>query len=89
MTVCVPHIADWFGEATQNTSSFTPFKGAYMHFLWQMLDIDSSKLIATGAKMESIMANVTSEIYAYANLSSDPHPGKHPLSCPLCCHSSY
>lgn len=73
-------VADWFGKATVNTSSFTPFKGAYMHFLWEMRDTDSNKLIATAAKMESIMAAVTSEIYAYVNLSSDPHPGKHSLS---------
>lgn len=72
-------VADWFGEATTNTSSFTPFRGAYMHFIWQLIDIDSNKLIATAAKMESIMAEFTSELYAYPNLSSDPRPGEPQL----------
>lgn len=47
-----------------------------MHFLWQLIDVDSNKLIATAAKMESIMAEFTRELYAYPNLSSDPDPGE-------------
>ena len=70
--MCCP---DWFGGATQNTSSFTPFKGAYMHFLIASFHPDSKLLLSTAEQMAEIMADYAT-LYAYSNLSSDPFPGE-------------
>ena len=66
--------ADWLGSATEDTSSFTPFKAAYMHFLVVFADPDSQVLLATAEQMEGIMAGYAL-LYPYGNLSSDQFSG--------------
>lgn len=68
--------ADWFGAATQNTTSFTPFKSAYMHFLIITVHPDSQVLLSASKQMEGALEGYAT-LYAYDNLSSDPYPGKH------------
>jgi len=67
--------ADWFGKGTHNTTSFTPFKGAYMHYYIVLIHPDSQTLQATATDLEHILEYYTTHFYAYDNLSSDPEPG--------------
>lgn len=65
---------DWLGEAVYNTSSFTPFKGAYMHYFWALPGTDTDALFTKAVQMQSILADYTTHFYAYPNLSTDPDP---------------
>lgn len=67
--------ADWFGKGTHNTTSFTPIRGAYMHYYIVLIHPDSQTLQATATDLEYILEHYTTHFYAYDNLSSDPKPG--------------
>jgi len=67
--------ADWLGGAVENTTSYTPFNGAYMHYFWAFPDPDTNVLLAKAAELQNMMANHTTYFYPYDNLATDPNPG--------------
>ena len=68
--------ADWLGGAVENTTSYTAFNGAYMHYFWAFPDPDLDVQLATAAQLQSVMAEHTTVFYPYDNLCTDPDPGK-------------
>lgn len=81
--------ADWLGGAVENTTSYTAFNGAYMHYFWAFPDPDLDVQLATAAQLQSMMAEHTTVFYPYDNLCTDPDPGKlyHFTDCPCTCCS--
>jgi hypothetical protein len=75
--------ADWLGGAVENTTSYTPFNGAYMHYFWAFPDPDTDVLLAKAAELQKMMADHTTYFYPYDNLATDPNPGDTHHSC-LC-----
>ena len=69
--------ADWLGGAVENTTSYTPFNGAYMHYFWAFPDPDTDVLLAKAAELQNMMADHTTYFYPYDNLATDPNPGIH------------
>jgi len=67
--------ADWLGGAVENTTSYTPFNGAYMHYFWSIPGADTNGLLAKAAELQNIMTDHTIYFYPYANLATDPNPG--------------
>lgn len=87
-SMCVLHVqmcgaADWLGSAVENTTSYTPFNGAYMHYFWAFPDPDTGVLLAKAAQLQIMMADHTTYFYPYDNLATDPDPGGglHVLAC--------
>ena len=76
--------ADWLGGAVENTTSYTPFKGAYMHYFWSFPGADTNGLLAKAAELQNIMTDHTTYFYPYVNLATDPNPGDtHHISMSL------
>ncbi len=70
--------ADWFGGATLNTSSMTPFKDAYMHFFINFPALPNSTAgLALLEQVAGILEPHVASIFPYANLATDPDSGKH------------
>ena len=67
--------ADWLGGAVENTTRYTPFNGAYMHYFWSFPDPDTDVLPAKAAELQNMMAEHTTYFYPYDNLATDPNPG--------------
>lgn len=67
--------ADWLKGAVENTTSYTPFNGAYMHYFWAFPDPDTDVLLAKAAELQNMMADHTTYFYPYDNLATDPNPG--------------
>ena len=67
--------ADWLGGAVENTTSYTPFNGAYMHYFWSFPGADTNGLLAKAAELQNMMADHTTYFYPYDNLATDPNPG--------------
>lgn len=59
----------------ENTTSYTPFKGAYMHYFWSFRDPDIDVLLAKAAELQNMMTDHTTYFYPYDNLATDPNPG--------------
>ena len=72
--VC-PH-TDWFGEGTMNTSSMTPFRGAYMHFF---ISFPATPNATVGLDLLGQLAGMlephVNSVFPYANLATDPDSG--------------
>ncbi|DBB04863.1 TPA: hypothetical protein ACH3X3_010150 [Trebouxia sp. C0006] len=67
-------LTDWLGGAVENTTSYTPFNGAYMHYFWSFPGADTNGLLAKAAELQNIMIDHTIYFYPYANLATDPNP---------------
>lgn len=67
---------DWLGGAVENTTSYTPFNGAYMHYFMAFPGPDAEALLAKAAQLQDMMADHTTAFYPYDNLASDPDPGE-------------
>ena len=69
--------ADWFGPATENTASMTPFKGAYMHFF---ISFQAPANSTAGLELLSQLAGMLDghvlSVFPYANLATDPNSGE-------------
>ena len=76
--------ADWLGGSVENTTSYTPFKGAYMHYFWSFCDPNTDVLLAKAAELQNIMTDHTTYFYPYDILVTDPNPGDtHHISMSL------
>jgi len=76
--------ADWLGGSVENTTSYTPFKGAYMHYFWSFCDPNTDVLLAKAAELQNIMTDHTTYFYPYDILATDPNPGDtHHISMSL------
>ena len=67
--------ADWMGPGTVNTTSFTPFAGAYMHFFFDIYMVDTAAEAVVAEELQRILAPHVTGFYPYANLANDPDPG--------------
>ncbi|KAL0050944.1 hypothetical protein WJX82_010775 [Trebouxia sp. C0006] len=67
-------LTDWLGGAVENTTSYTPFNGAYMHYFWAFPDPDTDVLLGKAAELQNMMADHTTYFYPYDNLATDPNP---------------
>ena len=64
------------GPGTVNTSSFTPFKGAYMHFFFVIYREDTADEQVVARELQDILAPHVTSFYPYPNLANDPDPGE-------------
>ncbi|DBB04864.1 TPA: hypothetical protein ACH3X3_010151 [Trebouxia sp. C0006] len=67
-------LTDWLGGSVKNTTSYTPFKGAYMHYFWSFCDPNTDVLLAKAAELQNIMTDHTTYFYPYDILATDPNP---------------
>ena len=58
-----------------NTSSYTAFKGAYMHFFFTVYTPDLLEQQGIAEDLQAILAPHVQRFYPYPNLATDPDPG--------------
>ena len=61
-----------------NTTSFTAFNGAFLHFFYAIYTEDTADELPIAEALQDMLRPHVTAFYAYPNLSNDPNPGTHP-----------
>ena len=70
------------GPGTLNTTSFTAFRGAYMHFSFAIQGAEDDQSLAK--ELQAILAPHVTSFYSYPNLATDPNPGEPQYGAQSC-----